>query len=89
VAAPVNAAVPEAERAPRKRRRRRGGKRIEGGAEVAQQAAANVVSKPPSRQVKPVKPAAKPATTGEASSLFSRIGQGLKKLVTRAPRTQH
>ena len=86
IAAAVSAASPaaaESDRAPRKRRRRRGGKRIE-GAEGVQQPAAGTASKP---QAKPV---AKPASAGAASpSLISRIGQGLKKLVTRAPRTQH
>lgn len=88
----------DSERAPRKRRRRRGGRRINKGEAAQPQAAAKAPVK--SRQVKPqqVKPqqvkatprAAKPAPKQEASaSLFSRIGQGIKKLVKRAPRTQH
>ena len=35
------------------------------------------------------KPATPAASTAEAGSLFSRIGRGLKKLVTRAPNSQH
>ncbi|MEP6633369.1 MAG: ATP-dependent RNA helicase RhlB, partial [Luteimonas sp.] len=90
------AVVADVERAPRKRRRRRGGRRIEGAADVVQQNAnqrgANEGNKPQTKTAtKPVqKVATKPGTSGDASpSLFSRIGQGLKKLVTRAPRTQH
>jgi len=81
-AAPVQAAVPaaDAERAPRKRRRRRGGRRIE-GAEGATQATGG-----------PVNVQAKPgASSGAASKpgLIARIGHGLKKLITRAPSSQH
>jgi len=73
--------VPEGERAPRKRRRRRGGRRIEGG-ETASATAAPVAT----REIKPTSKA-KPADN--APSLLSRIGRGLKSLVTRAPRSQH
>ena len=89
----VGIAGSDAERAPRKRRRRRGGRRIEGAEAVPQQAGATTPAKP--QQVKAVtsrsmKNQAQPAATNEkSSSLFSRIGHGLKKLVTRAPRTQH
>ncbi|HEU0307134.1 MAG TPA: ATP-dependent RNA helicase RhlB, partial [Lysobacter sp.] len=81
-ATPAPAAVPvaDAERAPRKRRRRRGGRRIE-GAEGATQAASG-----------PVNVQAKPAASSGAASkpgLFARIGHGLKKLITRAPSSQH
>jgi len=31
----------------------------------------------------------KPTNGGEAPSLLTRIGKGLKSLVTRAPRSQH
>ena len=75
--APVVAAS-DAERAPRKRRRRRNGRRIE-GAEGA------------TPSVKPVNVAAKPAAGKPESKpgLFARIGHGLKKLITRAPSSQH
>jgi ATP-dependent RNA helicase RhlB len=77
----VSAAVAnDAERAPRKRRRRRGGRRIEG----AEGATPNATA--------PVNNAAKPSG-GKAESgkpgLFARIGHGLKKLITRAPSSQH
>ncbi|MDR7099965.1 ATP-dependent RNA helicase RhlB [Lysobacter niabensis] len=80
-AAPVaaNVAANEAAHAPRKRRRRRGGRKIE-GAEGAVQ-----VAKSPANV-----PAAKPAAaTGAKPGLIARIGHGLKKLVTRAPSSQH
>ena len=93
-AAPTpGAATPgDAERPQRKRRRRRGGRRIE-GAEGAPQAQVDNGAKPRSAPAKPVhkpasKPAAKPASTTEPS-LLSRIGSGLKKLVTRAPQSRH
>jgi ATP-dependent RNA helicase RhlB len=92
----------DAERPPRKRRRRRGGRKLEGadGAAADAQpkpAATTAAAKP---QAKPRKPRAaanaKPATSAKPApqkaaepSLMSRIGQGLKKLVTRAPRSQH
>ncbi|MFC7302587.1 ATP-dependent RNA helicase RhlB, partial [Cognatiluteimonas weifangensis] len=83
------------ERAPRKRRRRRGGKRLEGAeaatasrpqATVPARAAAEVVA----TRVAP-RPAAAPAGADKPgeSSLLTRIGRGLKSLVTRAPRSQH
>jgi ATP-dependent RNA helicase RhlB len=94
-ASSATAASGDAERAPRKRRRRRGGRRVENGDASVQQntgAAAKpqqskAVAKPASRQ--PAKATAKPAPQNEPSSLLSRIGQGLRKLVTRAPRSQH
>jgi len=60
---------------------------------VPQQGGTATPTKP--QQVKAVAPRsaknqAQPAATNEkSSSLFSRIGHGLKKLVTRAPRKQH
>jgi ATP-dependent RNA helicase RhlB len=83
-AAPVaaNVAANEAGHAPRKRRRRRGGRKIE-GAEGAVQ-----VAKSPAN-VPAAKPAAKPAAAGAKPGLIARIGHGLKKLVTRAPSSQH
>ena len=83
-AAPVPAAA-EGERPARKRRRRRGGKRLENGeaanAQLPQQAATQ--DKPAAGAA----PVADPA--GDKPSLLSRIGRGLKSLVTRAPRSQH
>ncbi|UHQ20507.1 ATP-dependent RNA helicase RhlB [Lysobacter sp. KIS68-7] len=67
---------PEGERAPRKRRRRRGGRRIEGG---------DALSMPANGA--PASAAAVPADV--RPSLLSRLGKGLKALVTRAPRSQH
>jgi len=67
---------PEGERAPRKRRRRRGGRRIEGGDALAMPAnGAPAAATPGPSDVRP--------------SLLSRLGKGLKALVTRAPRSQH
>jgi len=76
--APQQAAIeagPEGERAPRKRRRRRGGRRIEGG---------DALSMPANGA-----PAPAQAPADVRPSLLSRIGKGLKSLVTRAPRSQH
>ncbi|GAB3346622.1 ATP-dependent RNA helicase RhlB [Lysobacter tyrosinilyticus] len=76
----ANAAVPavEGDRAPRKRRRRRGGRRLENGEAVQTgNAPMNVPAKPVA--------AAAPAKPG----LLARIGHGLKKLITRAPSSQH
>ena len=64
----------EGERGPRKRRRRRGGRRVEGAAPQAGTVAANV-------------PASTPAAA--QPSLLTRIGRGLKSLVTRSPSKQH
>jgi ATP-dependent RNA helicase RhlB len=94
-AAPAAASVAdEGERAPRKRRRRRGGRRVDNGEASVQNPGAQ--TRPPQAKAagkaagKPAaKTAAKPAAQGEPASLLSRIGQGLRKLVTRAPRSQH
>ncbi len=96
------AAVPaaEGERAPRKRRRRRGGRRVNGEGQPAQegqQPRAEAGGQPraprPPREPRAPKPqpAAQPAAPAQekSPSLFGRIGQGLRKLVTRAPRSQH
>ena len=101
--APTAAPAGDAERPARKRRRRRRGQRVE-GAESAprnQQADAKTGGKPGAasgangdapRQRRPTqqKPArrAEPTPT-ESPSLLSRIGRGLKSLVTRAPRSNH
>jgi ATP-dependent RNA helicase RhlB len=68
-------AVPaEGEQAPRKRRRRRGGRRVEGATPQPGTVAAS----------------APPATPASAqASLLSRIGRGLKSLVTRSPSKRH
>ena len=94
----------EGERAPRKRRRRRRGQRVE-GAEQAQrnQQPSNPQpgnhqpssgAKPQDAAAKPRRPQQKPArrhepTQVESPSLLSRIGRGLKSLVTRGPRSNH
>ncbi|WP_460713465.1 ATP-dependent RNA helicase RhlB [Lysobacter terrae] len=84
-AAASAAAVPaaEGERAPRKRRRRRGGQRIEG----AEGAVSSVNKAPVNVPAKPAKPTASAASA--KPGLFARIGHGLKKLITRAPSSQH
>ena len=61
------------EHAPRKRRRRRGGRRVDGAA--PQPAAAPATAATPTAAAQP--------------SLLSRIGRGLKSLVTRSPSKQH
>ena len=63
----------EGEQAPRKRRRRRGGRRVDAAA--PQPAAAPVAASTPASTAQP--------------SLLSRIGRGLKSLVTRSPSKQH
>jgi ATP-dependent RNA helicase RhlB len=82
----------EGDRAPRKRRRRRGGKRIEGAeaAAIPQQAKgpSEVVATRVAPRPAPVRSSADKGAAGEPS-LLSRIGRGLKSLVTRAPRSQH
>jgi ATP-dependent RNA helicase RhlB len=93
LAASANAAVPaEGDRAPRKRRRRRGGKRLEGAesAAIPQQAKgpSEVVATRVAPRPAPLRASADKGAAGEPS-LLSRIGRGLKSLVTRAPRSQH
>ncbi len=100
-AAAAGASAPgaESERAPRKRRRRRSGRRVDGDGQQAQEgqqaasSATTVEQARPPRQPRSPKPqpagqAAAPAQPA-APSLLGRIGQGLRKLVTRAPRSQH
>jgi ATP-dependent RNA helicase RhlB len=103
-AAPVAAAAAagpqaDAERAPRKRRRRRGGKRV-GDGDAAARTATNTPPAAPKRDAKPAPsrvpasrqapPAAPaPAQSGDKPSLLSRLGRGLKSLVTRSPSNQH
>jgi ATP-dependent RNA helicase RhlB len=88
VATPV---AVDAERAPRKRRRRRGGKKLEGAETMPQVQQANppVHRQKPTSQIVATRAPAKPGASADAPSLLSRIGHGLRKLVKRAPRTQH
>ncbi len=88
VAAAVPATATDAARPPRKPRRRRGGRRVEGGEAVVQNNA-NPATRSPSKPASGKSPPASAASERSSGSLLSRIGQGLKKLVTRAPRTQH
>ncbi|MEO5963579.1 MAG: ATP-dependent RNA helicase RhlB, partial [Thermomonas sp.] len=97
IAAPVSGpTIPAAdgEKPARKRRRRRGGKPLENAAAATESTSAGNSTS----QVAATKPAARPAKAAATSaanqaaaapSLFSRIGKGLKSLVTRAPRNQH
>ena len=87
-------AAADGENKPRKRRRRRGGRRIDG--EGTSTAAPAGAAPPAPRPASASRPAAKPARVAAevASSdgkpgLLSRIGRGLKKLITRAPNSQH
>ncbi len=88
----ATAAIPnaaEGERGPRKPRRRRGGKRIDGRAEstnpVSQ--AVRALETPAAVSVGGTQPA---KSAGESKpSLFSRLGNKLKSLVTKPPRSQH
>jgi len=75
------------ERAPRKSRRRRGGRRIDAAGNQGMRAPETPT--PPrissaESKASPVEPGSLPP-----SSLLTRIGKGLKSLVTRAPRSQH
>jgi len=92
----------EGERPARKRRRRRRGKRVEGGEAnvqsngqpqaARQQGDARPAQQPrPPRQRKqaPARPKPPEAPAPSSPSLLTRIGRGLKSLVTRAPRSQH
>jgi len=84
------AAAAEGERAPRKRRRRRGGMRIEG--EVAGGSSPSRELPTPASRVPALRQASTPpaATSPEGKpSLLSRLGRGLKSLVTRSPSNQH
>ncbi|WP_149196546.1 ATP-dependent RNA helicase RhlB [Luteimonas suaedae] len=97
---PQAAAGAEGEARPaRKPRRRRGGRRVEGGEGGAQGATAprnGAKAEVPAGKPKPAtefrsasRPPAKPAAAPAEPSLLSRIGRGLKKLVRRAPNSQH
>ncbi|MEO5565406.1 MAG: ATP-dependent RNA helicase RhlB [Luteimonas sp.] len=104
VAAPVHAAPvvqaaavapaadgADAEHTQRKRRRRRGGKRIDGAGSAPQpgNSGQNTTAQARGPGRHPA-PAHKPETGAAGQpSLLSRIGRGLKSLVTRTPRSQH
>ncbi|MDH5835188.1 ATP-dependent RNA helicase RhlB [Luteimonas kalidii] len=101
----VAAAMPDESRPPRKRRRRRRGQRVEGAADTGQDSAqqtggqgarATATREPrkasaPRSQRAPRDGAPASASTGGSSepSLLSRLGARLRKLVTRAPHSQH
>ncbi|MHC9086349.1 ATP-dependent RNA helicase RhlB [Luteimonas sp. RIT-PG2_3] len=101
----VAAAMPDESRPPRKRRRRRRGQRVDGVETGSEASAGNgeASARQPQdgprvpREIKPVKPAsaggrATEAAAGNANAqpgLLSRIGQKLRKLVTRAHSDQH
>jgi ATP-dependent RNA helicase RhlB len=78
------------EHAERKRRRRRRGRPLEGG-DAATPAAAPVAAPAPAGKPTfvPARPTAGSATGGDQPSLLTRIGRGLKSLVTRSPNKQH
>jgi len=78
-AAAINGTPQDSVRAPRKPRRRRGGQRIDGAVDQANRA---VQTPAPVSTNESASHASKP-------SLLTRIGKGLKSLVTRAPRSQH
>jgi ATP-dependent RNA helicase RhlB len=89
---------PEGERAPRKRRRRRGGKRVGEGDTAAARTASPAQAAPqhngkpaPSRvpATRQSTPEAAPQAATDKPSLLSRLGRGLKSLVTRSPSNQH
>ncbi len=89
-AQPAAAAVAaEGERAPRKRRRRRGGKRIAEGDTAARAATPQREAKPAPSRVPASRQAAPAPTPAAKPSLLSRLGRGLKSLVTRSPSSQH
>lgn len=89
----VAQAMPDESRPPRKRRRRRGGKKIEGAEGTAAQAneVKSTETKPRGngggaakgpREVRPTQRPAPAAKTEQAPSLLSRIGRGLRRLVS-------
>ena len=84
------AVAAEGERAPRKRRRRRGGMRIEGEAAGGSSPARELPT--PASRVPALRQASTPPPTASPEgkpSLLSRLGRGLKSLVTRSPSNQH
>ena len=91
VATPATAAantMVDGEKPARKRRRRRGGVPLENGAATSASTSQVAAVKPATKSAKPVDASAANKTAA-SQSLFTRIGKGLKSLVTRAPRNQH
>ena len=91
-AAAVAAAMPDESRPPRKRRRRRRGQRIEGAPETAVNGNGQShghEGRPASATTHKSAPRAAEAPAGSPPTLLSRIGARLRKLVTRAPHSQH
>ncbi|WP_330948275.1 ATP-dependent RNA helicase RhlB [Thermomonas sp. LB-4] len=86
-------AAAEGDAPARKRRRRRGGRPLEGaeGAAPAQAAAPQQPAKPAVPKYVPANKSGGGAATPvvDKPSLLSRIGRGLKSLVTRTPSKQH
>ena len=86
-------AAAEGDAPARKRRRRRGGRPLEGaeGAAQAQAAAPQQPAKPASPKYVPANKSGAGAAmpVADKPSLLSRIGRGLKSLVTRTPSKQH
>jgi ATP-dependent RNA helicase RhlB len=96
--AAVAAAMPDESRPPRKRRRRRRGKPVDGvESAAAVEGGQGSPEQPRVRESVPAQAArAQPARQAEAGSaqsqspsLISRLGARLRKLVTRAPHSQH
>ncbi len=96
-AASVAAAEADPDKAPRKRRRRRKGRPVDGAAPVQQQDAAsprtprNEGGQRPRRDsdARPQAAVARPAAEQAKPGLLGRIGQGLRRLVTRGASQQH
>lgn len=88
VASPAIAQAEGVDKPPRKRRRRRGGKPVEGAAAAAN-TSANTQAKTPAARGREVPAVKVAAPAAEKGSLLSRIGRGLKSLVTRGPSQTH
>jgi len=98
-AAPATVQAGEGEKAPRKRRRRRRGKPVEGA--TPQDVAAQQTSPASKRESSGARhqrehaaprheqKSGKPAPNSAKQGLISRIGQGLRRLVTRSPGATH
>ena len=98
-AAPATVQAGEGEKAPRKRRRRRRGKPVEGA--TAQDVAVQQASAASQRESSGARhqrehaaprheqKSGKPAPNSAKQGLISRIGQGLRRLVTRSPGATH
>ena len=84
---PTAAVTEGVDKAPRKRRRRRSGKPVEGAVANASPNAGNVQAVAQAKRALET-PAPAAVATGK-DSLISRIGRGLKSLVTRGPSRQH